>query len=76
MKEIRESIESKELREEMKESLSDPVDLLGSQMRRLALKEAHFQTFAPCKEDAMNDLWKRCTEIAPGVQVNLLKSII
>jgi uncharacterized Zn finger protein len=66
---MREKLATDDLKKELGESLSFPIDLLNSQMNRLSLKEKKFQTFTPASEEEINTLWQKCLEIEKGLQV-------
>ncbi|CAB3998966.1 Hypothetical predicted protein [Paramuricea clavata] len=68
VKEMREKLATDDLKKELGESLSFPIDLLNSQMNRLSLKEKKFQTFTPASEEEINTLWQKCLEIEKGLQ--------
>lgn len=69
MKELRDKIAEVELQDELKESLSFPIDLPNSQMGRMKLKDKPFQTFSPASEEDIQALWDRCLEIENRLQV-------
>jgi ABC-type phosphate transport system auxiliary subunit len=69
VKELRDKITEVELQDELKESLSFPIDLLHSQMGRLKLKDKPFQTFSPASDEDIQALWDRCLEIENRLQV-------
>ena len=66
---MRDAWETDELRQEMKESMNDPVELLNSQMIRLSLIETPFQTFTAAEGQSIGSLWEKCTELDSDVQV-------
>lgn len=53
----------------MKESMNAPINLLNRQMERLSLKGIPFKSFPAAEDEAIDELWKRCTEIDSEVQV-------
>lgn len=77
VKEMREKLPSAELKKELSESLSFPVDLLKSQMLCLALKGKPFQTFDPVDDVDIDALWQHCMELDQRLQVlNIIKPCI
>eukprot|EP00111_Clytia_hemisphaerica_P022406 TCONS_00065858-protein len=70
VKEVRETLKSDELRDEMKQSLAFPKELLNNQMKRLSLKDKDFQVFNPVNEASIDQLWEKCQEIDPDLQRN------
>ncbi|XP_066914216.1 uncharacterized protein [Clytia hemisphaerica] len=63
VKEVREAVKTDELRQEMKETMAFPKELLNSQMKRLALKGKSFQVFDAASGTSIDDLWTKCQEI-------------
>ena len=74
MKEVREAVNTEELRQEMKESMAFPVELLNAQMKRLALKDKPFQVYVPAEDTAIDELWEKCQEVDIKLQVWILHS--
>uniref|UniRef100_A0A7M5XB11 Uncharacterized protein n=2 Tax=Clytia hemisphaerica TaxID=252671 RepID=A0A7M5XB11_9CNID len=70
VKEVRETLKSDELRDEMKQSRAFPKELLNNQMKRLSLKDKDFQVFNPVNEASIDQLWEKCQEIDPDLQRN------
>ena len=66
---MRDALKTDELRQEMKELMNDPANLLNSQMIRLSLKETPFQIFSTAEGQSIDSLWEKCTEVVSDIQV-------
>lgn len=66
---MREKLTTDDLKQELRESLETPIDLLNSQMKRLSLKEKPFQTFKPAEDGEIDDIWQQCLKIEQALQV-------
>ena len=69
MKEMRQKLETDNLKQGLRDSLETPIDLLSSQMKRLSLKDVPFQTFQPAEERQIGGLWEKCVQIEQLLQV-------
>lgn len=69
MKEVREKLGTDHLKQEWKDSLETPVDMLNCQMRRLNLKERQFNTFSAAEDSNIDELWKNCLKIEGELDV-------
>ena len=63
MKEMRQKLETDNLKQGLRDSLETPIDLLSSQMKRLSLKDVPFQTFQPAEERQIDGLWEKCLQV-------------
>ena len=69
MKEMRQKLETDNLKQGLRDSLETPIDLLSTQMKRLSLKDVPFQTFQPAEERQIGGLWEKCVQIEQLLQV-------
>lgn len=69
VKEVRDALKTDELVQEMKQSIAFPVEILNSQMKRLALKDRPFQTYNAVNDTSIDTLWEKCQEVDPDLQV-------
>ena len=70
MKEMREKLTTDDLKQDLRDSLETPIDLLNNQMRRLTLKDQPFQTYQPADEAQMDQLWQTCLQLEEQLQVS------
>lgn len=67
---MRDALKTDELRQEMKQSMTFPVELLNTQMKRLALKDRQFQVFDAADDISIDRLWDKCNEVDSDLQVS------
>ena len=61
VKQLREIIESDQLKQELKDSLATPMELLNFQMQRLSLNGKGSEIFTPASEAEIDVLWQQIT---------------
>ena len=59
VKQLMEIIESDQFKQELKDSLATPIELLNSQMQRFSLKGKSFEIFTPASEAEIDVLWQQ-----------------
>ncbi|CAB4017899.1 Hypothetical predicted protein [Paramuricea clavata] len=69
VKEMRDKVNTPELKKQLSESLQFPVDLIKSQMVRLSLKDESFQVFDPAEDEKIDALWKLCLDVDKSLKV-------
>ena len=66
---MRQTLETDNLKQGLRDSLETAIDLLSTQMKRLSLKDVPFQTFQPAEERQIGGLWEKCVQIEQLLQV-------